>query len=178
MPAAAAAATAALGHTGARHAVPGHTGARHAVLSREGSATARGPAVRMGFQEVERPAWGFEGYGGERFPALRTEAKEKAWGVPERAGAGPCDSHWEVPLRCFGFIWEAVESRQRSQQDRVRCRSHKGPPGDSSAGREAGCGDNGLEAACRPGSEHFCPPPVSRILSFTLLREPALAITS
>lgn len=131
----------------------------------------------MGFQEVERPVWGFEGHGRERFPSLRTGATAKAWGVPERAGAGPCDSHWEVPLRCFGFIWETVENRQRSRQDRVRCRSHKGPPGDSPAGHEPGCGDNGLEAARRPGSGRFRPPPVSWILSFMLLQEPAPAIT-
>lgn len=107
----------------------------------------------------------------------------KTWGVPERAEVGSCSSHREVPLRCFGFIWKAVEE----SSDAGRTGSdvgylHKGPLADAcQPARVAGCRENGLETctAARSSSEHFLPLPVLWIPSFSLLQETALAtITS
>lgn len=111
--------------------------------------------------------------GGQPFPALGPEGSAKALDVPERARAGLCESPWEVPLRNFGFIWEAVERRQRDGQDRVRCGSHKGPGRLPSASRPAGCRENILEAcrAGQPSSEDFCLPPAPWIPSFGSFRD-------
>lgn len=59
---------------------------------------------------------GMEERGSEPWDKGRGTARD----TPDRATAGPWESHREVPAGTSGFMWEAVQSRQRSRQGEVR----------------------------------------------------------
>lgn len=161
LPAAAAAATtAALGHTGAPHAVP----------SRGGSATARGQAGRAGFQEEGSSEWGSDRW--------RRAVLSKEDGGHEDV------SRWDVPLRRVDFIWRqwrAVRDAGGTGSDGGSTKAPLPPPAHShQLAREVGCRENGSEARTRRLPRLRAFPPTSCALDpvFSLLQAPASAIVT